>query len=323
MNTEPIPLAAVAHQQAMVKVIEQIEHNPADSLTAESATGPELPIIAPEIVIKEESVPIADIPAAAESRPLSLDRDLSLPVSSPAESDQIHEIATDPQEASEMPIFESPAHFEPMPIDDLFQQESPQTVELLEPVPESSMQITEDIEAFAALFLPLDTSENPSLYITPAEQETPETQDAVEPIPPVCVEVTAKITELDPAPAEIAFAILQEISEKIETVIALRHEENGEVALVAEAELEQLCIELFEYLGIEYTPETVMEFVTGIMRVRQMPEFQSVEPADIQDDGTHEDKHHTDHDFSQLAQLFELPFMRALGSLTLRLTHAA
>ena len=139
----------------------------------------------------------------------------------------------------------------------------------------------------------------------------------IQPLPPVCVEVAAVMQELAPEPAEAAQEILQNIMIKIDEVVEQRIS-GSELAPASEEELEELCIGLFEYLGIEYTPEAVMEFVAGIMKTKKLSlEAEAVTPEHY-DDGTHEIKLDDDQTPGRLAQLFNFPKVQKLAGIVIR-----
>jgi hypothetical protein len=170
----------------------------------------------------------------------------------------------------------------------------------------------EQIIEFACLFMPVE-----EFKITEEITEILNSTE-IEPLPPVCIEVTTKILELAPEPAELAKEMLNEIVQVIDRVIEMRINGSDE-AIVSEEKLEQLCIMLFEYLGIVYTPEAVMEFVTGIIRTRQLLPIEAMQRAQNNDtdEGTHELK------MGRLFQMFHYPSTRRLGTLILQLTQYA
>jgi len=145
------------------------------------------------------------------------------------------------------------------------------------------------------------------------EQQTLE----VQPLPPICVEVAAAMQELAPEPAEAAQEMLQNIMIKIDEVVEQRIS-GSELAPASEEELEQLCIELFEYLGIEHTPETVMEFVAGIMRTKKLSLETEESNAEQYDDGTHEIKLDDDQTPGRLAQIFNFPKAQKLAGIVIQ-----
>ena len=158
-----------------------------------------------------------------------------------------------------------------------------------------------EYEAFAALFNPEPTAiQDPQ---APTDSELMYTE--LQALPPICIEVVNVIAELPPESVEIAKDILLDINHAVDVVINLRI--NGdELAPEAEKQLEDLCVKLFTYLGIEdYDEQTVMEFVQGIILARK--------------DGTREAKQDDDQIPSQFAQIMAFPWAKQLGTMILQL----
>lgn len=162
------------------------------------------------------------------------------------------------------------------------------------------------------------------------ENNNPETVEIlndieIAPLPQVCIEVTTKINELqvlEPESAQAAVEMLQNITFAIDEVIELRMS-GSELAPETEAKLQELCIELFTALGINHTPETVMEFVQGIMQAKQMAQAIADKTAPSTEKGTHEIKHEHDPVFDLAFHQLEDYMARALGIRAVRNTQFA
>lgn len=154
-----------------------------------------------------------------------------------------------------------------------------------------------------------------SLGDTPLHEAAPE-------LPAICVEVIEKFSALDPEPAHVAREMLVKITNTVEEVVLLRRSGHEE-ALAAEQELEALCIELFDYLGVEYTPETIMQFVSGIMEARQFAEQEQSNQAREEhiDEGMREFKRDDGQGMGVLLQLASYSLSHTLGILTVHLTQ--
>ncbi len=142
--------------------------------------------------------------------------------------------------------------------------------------------------------------------------------EAVPTLPPVCAEVTQAVQELAPELAGIALEKMQTISALVDEVVMARME-NNEIAPELEQELAKLCMQLFEYLGIEYTPETAIEFTIGVAQTKKFIAFLNAKSEEWIDKSMREAL-----PGAQQTNVLQpaRPFTQQLGSLTLRLTQA-
>lgn len=136
-----------------------------------------------------------------------------------------------------------------------------------------------------------------------------------EPIPPVVIEVAERLTSLAPEQKETAMPLVQTIVETVHEVRQLQAAEASPTDIAAaEERLTELCVQLFEAIGIEYDEEKIKQFVQSILR----PEFRPIPaPAamlDLEHMGTHEVKRR----FPQLKHVWDdllnqLPLQYVLG----------
>ena len=141
-------------------------------------------------------------------------------------------------------------------------------------------------------------------------------------LPTVCLEITSAIEQLDTEPAAYAHELIGKITETI-AAIALSRESGDDQARAQEEMLEQLCLDLFEYVGVEYTRETVFDFVMGVVQAQKATTEIAVILQEKDDEGTHELKQDDVQNIGQLAQILQYPLTRTLGTLILRLSHSA
>ncbi len=138
----------------------------------------------------------------------------------------------------------------------------------------------------------------------------------VTPLPIVCIEVMQAIQLLqatEPEQAKAAVEDLQKISIAVDKVIQLRASGN-ELAPDAEEKLEILCIELFSRLGWALEPETMKEFIQGVILTKQTVQIFAAKKATEDEQGTHEIKQEHDQIFGGLIQGIEDSLTRAIGT---------
>ena len=148
------------------------------------------------------------------------------------------------------------------------------------------------------------------------DHENPERQ----PAPPIVLTVAGRLAELGNSEKEAVAPILQNITGAIHGIGLLQARE-AEPEMIAEtvAQLEELCIVLFEALGIDYEDEDIKQFVGVMIR----PEFKPVQPPpqelrpDLEYTGTREAKWHFPKLPSGIAGLVEERIQRAVGMLAL------
>ena len=167
-----------------------------------------------------------------------------------------------------------------------------------------------------------------ALLLDPLHASEPENSRSAEilhemdiaPLPPVTIKVSEAIQELqitDPERADAAIEVLQKISFAIDEVIKLRQNKD-EMAPNAEEDLQILCIELFSRLGWALEPETMMEFIQGVMQAKQMMQIFAEKEAVQNESGTREFKKEHDPLFGGILQESEDDLTRAIGTHAVR-----
>lgn len=111
--------------------------------------------------------------------------------------------------------------------------------------------------------------------------------------PPIVSKVAERLNDLDTAQKELVAPILQDIVGAIHGIRVLEAKGVNPQAIEAvEAQLRDLCVILFDALGIDYEPEDIDKFMQVMLR----PEFRPVkstehtEAIDLTRAGTHEAK---------------------------------
>ena len=167
------------------------------------------------------------------------------------------------------------------------------------------------LKAFAEL------AETPALYSDDESfiADINETQ----PAPPIVLTVAERLAELPTGDQEVVAPILKNIVGAIHGIGLLQAgEAEPEATAEALAQLEELCITLFEALGIDYSDEDIKQYIEVMLR----PEFKPVQASqeelkpDLEYVGTREAKWHFPKSSSGLANPEE-HIQRAVGMLAL------
>jgi hypothetical protein len=123
-----------------------------------------------------------------------------------------------------------------------------------------------------------------------ADGETFEQQDP----PSIIITVAERLAELEPDKKELVTSILKDIVEAIHGVHVLEASEaNEETVTAAKAQLEELCITLFEAAGIDYNEQAVKVFAQAMLHPEfrlSQPDDKKVELLDLEHVGTREAK---------------------------------
>lgn len=116
----------------------------------------------------------------------------------------------------------------------------------------------------------------------------------------ISVEIIEQIAELELAEATIAETIVDEITEIIQQL-----EESEPEHELIEAELIELCIQLFDMLQLHYSDDAVQLFVYSLMTKKIDASGQVIKTRLNFDEGTHERKHYNFHLIQKLASALQ------------------
>lgn len=120
--------------------------------------------------------------------------------------------------------------------------------------------------------------------------------EGTEPMSAITVTVIERLSKLPTEEKEAAVPLVKGIVTVIQNVREMVVDTaNPEDIAIAQAELEELGVTLFDQLKIEYEPEDIERFVAVLLRLEfQLPQPEAMEPTtvDLEHDGTHEAKIH-------------------------------
>lgn len=117
------------------------------------------------------------------------------------------------------------------------------------------------------------------LTVVHLELESSESKQT-EPIPAIITAVAERLTVLEPPQKELVAPILKDIIGAIHGIQLLETKESDPETIAAvEVQLEELCITLFEAVGIEYNEQDIMQFIRIML---YSPEFRPPQALEVE-----------------------------------------
>lgn len=150
---------------------------------------------------------------------------------------------------------------------------------------------TEALNASVELTWTLDGSSETSRDIN---AETSENIEDELPLPLVTIQVAEKLQDLDDDGKEAVAPLLKDIVGTVHGILLLEEREaNPETITEVQGQLEALCVQLFETLGIDYDEDDVKQFTQVLLTPGfkpSLPVRSGLAPVELLDEGTHEIK---------------------------------